>query len=52
VRVEQITELQQQTVELRRQPSERDTELHAAHAASRDLVTRLDKTTAGRREQP
>jgi hypothetical protein len=47
-----ITELEQQAVELRRQLSERDTELDAARAANRDLMTRLNRTAASRQEQP
>ncbi len=41
-----ITELGQQSVELRRQLNDRDDELSAARAANRDLMTRLNRSTA------
>jgi len=37
-----VTELEQQTVELRRQLAERDDDLDAARAANRELMTRLN----------
>lgn len=42
---QRITQLEQQTVDLRLQLEERDQDLDAARAANRDLMTRLNTTT-------
>ncbi len=42
---QQMTDLDQQVIELRRQLSERDEDLEAARATNRELITRLNRTT-------
>lgn len=42
---QQMTDLEQQIIEVRRQLSERDEDLEAARATNRELITRLNRRT-------